>query len=353
MKLSRMLGYKLFKINENNEAEIIRIIKIDNKNNKLRNFEKVDIYNYSTDRIETGIKVEKLKDYTPLEPDAFFTISIATVVDTKGVELEDVVCTISNYRMVKSGMSTIPYGVCRQNITDVFNNLLVTSDNDDDMLVGLAVNMNTCPANFEYKNMFVAKSVRDDTFINFYVNDTIDDILKMVDVDIYNKVLSDLFNRHINHIQRPDLLFLSEHGGWCKDVETLLKINNFQSDINEMLDIMQVDFNIMDYSIDKTLSKDGEEIKYKSMNEALNSWFSCMAKINITDSTILDYNHDIDLSNIANYYLIRDNTSTLYVIFYTKDNEKYKYDFEEESKKYDFSTNFKIYFYDKYNRNKM
>ena len=342
MRLYNMIGYKLYKDDGNGNSHMVRIVgmrkpfKIDKT---TKDPSEITIYDYA-DGEKKKVRVDSLKEYSPIKPDGVFTISIAHVRDKKGNILRDVVATASKYINMELGLSKLPYAVCRQNITDVFYNLL--SKDENDTLVGMSINMDTCPSNFDFRLMFAADNIVYSEFINFYRLDNLKDILRLVNIKKYNTVLEDLYNKHIEYIKRPELSFKNEHGGWCKDIKTLLTQNNFMSDINQMLGITQVESNIKDYLVD--VSKD--DITYQIASDDLRLWLSSIYKVNITEVAVMIFDHDVNLAdfNDNRYILVRDNTDKLYLMVYTISGEFFEADLEEKAKEMDFSTKFKLSF---------
>ena len=332
MRLYNMIGYKLYKDDGNGNSHMVRIVgmrkpfKIDKT---TKDPSEITIYDYA-DGEKKKVRVDSLKEYSPIKPDGIFTISIAHIRDQKGNILRDVVATAAKYINIELGLSKVPYAVCRQNITDVFYNLL--SKDENDTLVGMSINMDNCPSNFDFRLMFAADNIIYSEFINFYRLDTLKDILRLVNIKKYNTVLEDLYNKHIEYIKRPELSFKNEHGGWCKDIKTLLTQNNFMSDVNQMLGITQVEFNIKDYLVD--VSKD--DIKYQIASDELRLWLSSIYKINITEVAVMEFDHDINLAdfNDNRYILVRDNTNKLYLMVYTVSGEFFEADLEEKAKEY-------------------
>jgi hypothetical protein len=117
-----------------------------------------------------------------------------------------------------------------------------------------------------------------------------------------------------------------------------------------MLGITDVDFTIKDYIVEKDLpGKPGE--KYESVSDDMIAWLSSIYNMNITDLTILKFDHDIDIVEFKNtkYFLMRDDTNTLYLLVYNENGEQFVADLDAKSKELDFSTKFKLDFYSKYN----
>jgi hypothetical protein len=141
-----------------------------------------------------------------------------------------------------------------------------------------------------------------------------------------------------------------EDHGWCRNLDILLKSNSFRSDINQMLGITDIGFILKPYIIEKELpGKDGE--KYDSLTDDVRMWLSSIYKLNITDTTVLKYDHDIDLVEFkeSKYFLLRDTTNVLYLVVYNENGEKFEADLDALANQYDFSTKFKLDFYSKYN----
>ena len=110
----------------------------------------------------------------------------------------------------------------------------------------------------------------------------------------------------------------NEHDGWCRNVKTLLKQNNFQNDLNQMLGITDLGFNIDPYLVDKPVPGK-EDLTYKAAREDFKCWLSSIYKININEANFLEYDHDINLAdfNNAKYFLFRDTTNNkLYLCVY-------------------------------------
>lgn len=342
MRLYNMIGYKLFKEREDGSVHMVRIVGMDRPfkiTNNAKDPSEIIIYDYDT-KEKSKVRVDFLKEYSPLKPDGVATFSIVNIRDDKGDICKDVIVTATKYLNIEYKLNVMPYAVCRQNITDVFYNLL--SKNENDTLVGMAINQDTCPANFDFGIMFAADSIVYSEFVNFYRLDTMEDILGLIHINKYDDVLSGLFSRYITHIKKPELQFKNEAGGWCKNLKTLIEENNFQADINQMLGITQVNFNISDYL--DIVKKD--DIEYNIAKEDFRSWLSYIYKMNISEVAVMEFGHDINLGdfNDTKYILIRDNTNKLYLMVYTTEGEFFEADLEKKSEEMDFSTKFKLSF---------
>ena len=346
MKLQSMRGIKIFRELEDDTIELFRILDVK-KYKDGGNPSTIKVRDEGSGEIKR-IRVDTLSEYSPLEPDGLLTFNIVNM-KTKDFDIvKDVIVTASKMLNIKIG-DTIPFAVCRQNITDIFYNLLAKDESD--MICGLSVNRNNCPTNFDYTYMMACNSISYTESINIYRTDTLQDIYYIINKKKFDDVLNDLFTEHANASNNPSVIFKKTDKGWCKDLETLLKENNFQADINEMLGITAVDFAIKDYLIKAKLPNGTE---YDTVTPDLKTWLSAIYKVNISDITVLVYDHDINLGdfNTARYFLLRDKTDILYLIVYTIDGEYFEKDLEEDKNKEDFSTKFRLNFYNKYNVNK-
>lgn len=197
--------------------------------------------------------------------------------------------------------------------------------------------------------MLIASSISYSDHVNFYRTDTIEDLYEMINENKFNEILKDLYNTHVNTVGNLSLIFKNEDKGWCKNLRTLLKENNFQNDVDQMLGITAVDFKIEDYLNTKILPGTEDE-SYTSIKDDFKLWLSKTFRVNIDNATAIEYNHDINLAefNNARYILIRDITNKVYLIVYTCSGEYHEVDLQKESEQQDFSTKFRINFYNKY-----
>lgn len=351
MKLFAMVGYKLYKELEDGSIHMVRIVnvrkpyKVD-KNTKDPS--EISIYDYSTKETKK-VKVETLHDYTPLKPDGILSFNIVNVVDQETKEInKDVMVTAVKYQNVELGLAKIPYVVCRQSITDIFYNLSVINM-DKDMMVGLSVSQDTCPTNFDFRTMMACSNVIFSEIINFYRNDILEDIYPMIRLPKYDSILENLFLSHAKATGNPTISLKKHDKGWCRDLKTLLIQNNFQYDINQMLGITGVDFEIAPYLEERPIPGK-EDTKYLIAGKDLHDWLCQVYRLNINEAAVIEFDHDINLAdfNNARYFLFRDNKNKLYLIVYTLGIEKFEADLEAKYNEMDFSTKFKLAYFNKY-----
>lgn len=350
MRLYNMLGQKLFKNMEDDSVHMIRIVGM-RKPFKITaatpDPTEIVIYDYDTQQ-KRKVRVAELSEYHPLKPDGILTVSAVWVKDETGKITKDVIVSATKYLNLELKISQIPFAACRQSITDIWYNLYINDESQ--MMVGLAVNQNNCPTNFDYRYMFACDNIEYSDFINFYRTDTLEDLYPMMDINKFNNILADLYKRHVKASKKPELAFRSEDKGWCKDLKTLLSQNNFQYDINEMLDITAVNFTIADF-LEYKESANGK-VRYPVAREDFRYWLSMQYKENISEAAFVEFDHDINLADYQQnrYLLLRDNTNKLYLVVYTIEGQFFEADLIEKSKQMDFSTKFKMDFYNKYNK---
>lgn len=344
MNIEKMIGYKLFKELDDGSIDMIRIKKVKKSLNNTQT--KVIIINNNGE--ESTVDMTFLKEYTPLEPDGYLTCNITNINTTDGGVSKDVIVTASKILNIKIG-DIMPFAVCRQNITDIFYNLLAKSE--DDMIVGLAVNQNSCPSNFDFRILLACNEIEYTQFISFYRTDTLENLFEFINTSKFDTVLEENFMGHAKLSDDPSVMLKKHDKGWCKDLRTLLRENAFQSDIDEMLGISEVEFDMSEHFLTKRLPNDEE---YTSMIPELINFFNQSFKININDITVIEFGHDINLGdfNNARYFLIRDNKKKLYLCVYTCNGEYHEADLEAKANESDFSTKFRFNFYSKYNNNK-
>ena len=344
MKINNMLGFKIFK-EEGDDLLIYRITKIKNYKDGA------EPSSITVKDLDTGeekiVKVEELKDFTPLTPDGYITFNQVHIINN-GKVYHDVIITASKILNLKVG-DTAPYAVCRQSCTDIFYNLICKSE--DDMIVGLAVNQDDCPTNFDFRQILACDGIDKSQYVNYYRTDTLEDVMPMIKTHGMNDTLEKLYTEHIKASKNTSAMFKKEDRGWCKDLDTLLKENSFQADIDQMLGITAVDFNIKDYIVTAPLPGKTDE-EYETVTDDLKYWLASTYNTNINNISIVKYGYDIDLADFNNsrYFLLRDNTKTLYLLVYTIDKDELEIDLINKANEPDLSTKFRLEFYNKYNQ---
>lgn len=334
--LKSMIGYKFFKDNDDS-LNMIRLLKI-------RGNGECTVLDEATNH-KIIMKEDDLKDWVPLNPDAILFITTVKIPKGKD-EVDDVIVATSKYLNLTVG-DTTPYAVCRQSITDIFYNLLCGDESEQ--IVGLSVNRDDCPTNFDMRLMVACNKITNQNVFYYYRTDTLDELLDLFGTKKADEVLNKLYTGHLKYTDNPKAFLRKEDKGWCKDLRTLLKENTFQNDMNQMLGITDVDFTLSDFLVTKQLP-DGQD--YVTVEDELKIWLGGTFRINITDITVLEYNHDINLGDFNNstYLFIRDNTKKLYFCVYTVDGQYLESDLEAQYNKLDVSDRWRIQFFNKYKR---
>jgi hypothetical protein len=332
-ELSKYLGYKFYKLNDDNSYKLIRLIRIYEFNDKVL------IKNLETGS-KVAIPVAELKEYTPLEPYGF--VSFAKVfINTKDNEkTHDVVVSLYRLLDIKMDMNE-PYAICRQSITDFFYTIYAGDPNT----VGVSATKEDCPTNIPYYMLAACDGLDKYQIVNYYLDDVVDTVLECLDTKEYDVVLENLLHEHLVAIGKP-LYKPDSDRGWCKDLATLLKENNFITDMDELRSITGLDFDLKDYLVKKTVAN--KEVD--ALNDEVLEFFDKIFKVNAIDTVVIKYGVDIDLAefNNTNYTLLRDNTNTLYVVVYKSEGEYLEKDLEDSANKQDVTTKLRLAFYNKY-----
>ena len=335
-KLPAMIGQKLFVENEDKSISMIRIKEVSKDESMIM------VVDCANGDIST-LNKEELHKYTPLIPDGVCMFYIVKMLESETEINYDVMVTA--YRMLNFQMKdTVPYCICRQLATDILGKQYAP---DKKPFAGISINQDSCPKGVDFTEFLTCNEVIYVKMVNFYRNDTIEEILKYVDNEPYNDILKSIFNIHIASEKDPKLSFVSYHKGFCKTLEKLLQDNNFQADLDSMLSVAGVNFNLMDYTVEKKLP-DSEET-YDSINDELRDWLSNLFKVHIGNTTVIKYDHDIDLKdfNKSRYFFLRDKSKDVYMVVFTLDDEQHIEDFKELDQ-----SKFELALYDKYNKNK-
>lgn len=288
------VGMKAYKwINEN--LEVLRIVAITDNDIKLKKS--------SGENIRLSIN-ELMTNYTILNPDGMIGISIVNIQD-----LEDVIVTLYR-RKEMDEKSPIPYCLCRQNVTDFFENAINPKFNS----CGLSVTLDTLPEGVSMESILACDGVNKQKSIAVYIDDTLDTILSLLKgTRDYDNVLYTLFLDHLKYVSKSrggtiyfeQMKNSSRLDGYCKTLKDLLIANNF------MYDFMR-GFNI--YPL--TLNMDSVQSNTTDMELFIKVLSDLLLK-NISEVMILPYDKDIDLNGINhNYVLISDSKERLFIVAY-------------------------------------
>lgn len=333
MNINTMLGVKFFRSIDDDDFEIVRIIRILGP-------EKVKISsNKGEDR--KVLFSELIKNYTALESLAIITFSIVKVGENN-----DVIVTLTRKIDIKIGESA-PCVICRQSVTDFFYSII--SNNIEHTQVGVSASIRTCPPNIEYSNLLLCDSIELTDIVNMYYDDTIDSILECVRVTKFDDTLRSLYEKHIKSVGLPILITKDYHDGWTTKLELLLKSNNFWIDVDQAFNITDVDFDIENHIITK---KDGKGKEYYSLDNNTLAFLSSTFKLNMVDSIVIEYDYDIDFGEYHNesYVLIRDKKEKLYLVVYLIQGEYLEQDLMIQKEMEHFADQYRLKIYNKYSK---
>ena len=293
------LGVKYCKYVDENKVEVIRVLNDKNPN---------EIKCYLDDDFNKRRKMPLSvleSEYVRLRPDGFIYFNIVKMKDN----LEDVIVTLYRSLDVDQKIGD-PYCVCRQNITDLFANTIMTSDMDN-LICGVSVTKDTIPENVKMNDTLVCDGLITSVGVAIYIDDTLVDIMKFIKSKEYDTVLYNLFvdalksRSKIHNISYKDNINKRFFKGYCKNLRDLLLINNFMYDFDRGFDIIPLNIVIRPEEINSSLCLD---------HELLLS--SVLAK-NITSSLVVKYSKYIDMDKVEhNYVLIRDGKDIVYLIAY-------------------------------------
>lgn len=289
------IGTKYFKY-YNDELEMIRILSYYNSDS-------VKFKNVKT-KEEGVMTIDNLHDnYTQLNPDGYITFSI---VQLSG-NIEDVIVMLYKYKDIIKEPNSLPYCVCRQNITDIFANQIKINNTT---YYGSCVSQDTCPIDVPLDIMMACDSVKETHMISVYSTDNLDNVLSFIKPKNYDAVIASLFYDHIKYESKykggeifyKNTIKKDFYQGYCKTLKSLLETNNFMYDFYRAFDIMPLDLSL----------KESNELGY--LTEDIIDILQKLLCKNITNTLICKYDKDIDLNKVdKDYVLLADNNNIVYL----------------------------------------
>lgn len=287
------LGAKYYKVISENHVEILRVM-----NDKDINNIKCSV---NGSLIKKRISLTELEnEYTRLTPDGILYINSVKIQD-----IEDVILMLYRRRDIDEG-DTVPYCVCRQNITDLFANVI---DPDyKNMICGISVTKDTIPENVKMDSVLGCDSVIDSVGFCVYLNDTIDTLFKFFKSKNYDIILYNLFQDHVNYKYKEnknDYINKRQVDGYCKNLRDLMIYNEFMYDFYTGFNVYPVDLVISEEEINHSLSL---------TNTIMINSIICK---NITNSIVIPYDNTIDIDKMTrDYILIQDRNLRVYIVAY-------------------------------------
>lgn len=304
------IGSKIYRYDDNDNLITYRIIGLQNEQvMKVKNLDTGE-----TKKVNIKEFLEKY-DWKKLQSDGIITFALCDVGQENN-EIYDVIVAL--YRRDDINEQIIePWCVCRQNITDVFYNFFKTGAETDIEYVGLCMSKNSCPVDFDYRVMLACNGVKASVTVNIYLEDSLDNILGCFHTNIFDSALSVLMEtrkRYLEMISGHKLLIdpnRKDIHGYCKDLKTLLELNNFMMDFDSAFKIMDIDCEV-EYDENGTLTR------------TITSRIEFMMKKKILKTYALEYDRSVDVDRIKmNYIFLRDPNKKIYLVGYLLSAEEY------------------------------
>ena len=289
-------GAKYYKPISDNEYEILRVM-----NDKDENNFKCAVGNTMNRK---RISRQELDDeYTRLTPDGVLYLNIVNIQ-----EIQDVILMLYRTTDVDEGKSD-PYCVCRQNITDLFANVLLPKY--ENLICGISVTADTIPENISMKNVMSCDSLTSSIGVCVYRNDTMDDLFKLFRSKEYDNVLCNLFTEHVRYKYKDDMreYLMKRHvDGYCKNLKDLMMYNEFMYDFYTGFKVYP-----MDIEITRDEIKNGLSLYNRAM-------LSSIVLKNITKTLVIPYNEFVDITKVQkDCVLVQDRKSRTFLIGYVYD----------------------------------
>ena len=312
-----LLGSKFYKGN-NGEIELIRVTNINSKN-------ECKCYNYKTKEYEIKTPEGILSSYTRLINDGVLIFAIVeTMVDEKSeVMTPDVIVT--GFTGENFNTKNSPDIVCRQNIKDIFQAIYAASYNKNgevnDQIVGTCLTKNSIPKGMNMEMITACDKVSFICTYNTYITDTVDTILhELMPTKRLKRFDTVLENCLLEYMKANKIVDMGqkEINGHCRNLETLLNENNFGYDFDSIFGITPIKTNLSNYLVTNHY-EDG--LEYQSLNNDMTNIFSKIFSIKFSKSIVVEYDHDIDLSELDpdTFFLVRDKSGKVYVVRYVRE----------------------------------
>ena len=308
-----LLGYKFYKF-EDGKCKNIRVVGIKNKD--VVKIIHEDDYLH----IETMNPNDIINDYTKLISDGLMTFNIVKLFINKyqeGISEDDVIVCLYKASTMRDNIQE-PDVVCRQNITDLYYNY--QRQDEETEMVGMCMTHATCPANLDYMIMTACDGVEYSIGVNVYIEDNIETILSMIPTKRFDKVLDNGLSKHLKRCNILDNGTIISHNGYCRNLKQLLLENNLQYDYNTVYNITGLNVDMNDNIV---ITKDETDEEYYTLKNDIINQLNNLFKINISNTIIIEYDHDIDLQELrgVKYFIIRDINNKLFIVNYTEDGE--------------------------------
>lgn len=248
-----------------------------------------------------------MNDYCKLAPDG--TITFAVVGLGGEVPIYDVMAFLNRTSDAQKG-DKVPYCVCRQCVNDIFAAQARQFGGRE--MFGLSISQDSCPANVPFHNFTACNTVAYSECVSYYIGDKLIDILSIIKTKNFDDCLYSLFSsrckvvtNNIKYIYNEKMK-LDTIDGYCKTLNYLLTLNNFEYDILTGYNIIPLDISIEGNTDNGAL------------NALAQSYLGNILRKNITSTLVVRYDKSIDLSKIErDYQLVASENGDIYVVAYT------------------------------------
>lgn len=287
MKKNILVGTRYY----DDEKVIYKIVKVKNKDTfTLSTLDGKNKFTKSRDELDSN--------YTKLTPNGYIIVSVVeNPIPGKKDLQKDVLVAL--YRTKQSGKESelnLPYCVCRQNIVNVFWELM-PHKGPKPTHCGMSITIDNCPTDINYELTISCQNVKNNIAISVYMDDDLDDILKLFKHDIYDTVLKSgtVHNNFRTH-------------GYVGTLRELLDNESFSRDYYKAFNIEEIDFEL-NYN-DDTFILDREQTMY----------FENMYKYEMFDAFAVKFDYTIRLNEIKKkYFMVYSKPEKqLYLIVYTE-----------------------------------
>jgi hypothetical protein len=284
-----MIGTKYQTFNEDDELLIYRMFK-ERKNPETNRWEYTLL-----DKDDKKIKIDSrdnLNKMVILRPDATMNIMITT-----NNRYQDVYVCVHN---CSKGFRETPDLILRQDILSVSKNWI----SGNQTFVGDCITEATAPDKKSFTNLMDFEGIKYSASVALYIDDTLDDIKKLLDqvkFKRFDNLLKEMKRNHSN----PTVI------GYCSDLITLMEENNFIANYRSIFNIAQLDFPI---KLEDNYTDDG----VITLNKKQISRFQEFIGNYATDISVLEYDKDIDISKIIRntHMVVSDSNQKIFIINY-------------------------------------
>lgn len=308
-KVLTLVGRKFYRYLDENDESSLEIIRVAG----VQNVESIKIM-YEDGTVKKIDPNYVLDNYRAIKSDGIATFAIVSIDDGYGNLTNDVIVCLYKQSEIDSG-NNMPYAVCRQNVNDIFYEYL-SADSNKTLYAGCSVSVDSIPAHLDLNVMLQCVSVDRYYTVQVYMDDSLDDILKMVKTSKYDEVLKGIQGTYVRNYEaihgKPVAKGRKSYHGYCDSLKTLLEENNFMYDFNTCFGIVTLDFKVETIDDNETCRLHGSLLRP----------FMDTIKKNVKTTYVVPYDKTIDLSNIKMGYVItKDKNNDMYVIGYLEEGE--------------------------------